>query len=454
VQIPIAMHRKNGLVKIYIWKGIWYNKAMEIRVDKSLHIGVAVSGGADSMVLLDLLLATGAKISAINVDHSIRGETSARDSAFVRAYCESRKVPFFYKKVDSLAYAGEKGMSTELAARELRYAFFDTLLTENKVDVVALAHHLDDQAETVLMRFLRGAGIRGLRGIADRTGYIHPLLAYSKEEILSYAQARGIPYVQDESNCDTSYRRNFLRHEVLPLLKTRYPDLNKVMGRTAAIFEEWEDYLLTQITPCQKTCWGVRLPLSVLNRHPAVAKKSIAEAIRTLGIQKDVEYTHLESILGLKDGTPHTRIHLPFGVEVVKEYTELVFAYRFIKTSYEKPYSREAVYEYGGAQYTFRKGEKIMKGATFDEDKLPAGAVVRTRREGDVFRRYKGREKSLSDYLTDEKIPFTQRERLLVLAKDKTVFAVLGVEIGDAVKIDQNTKNRIQIITYEGVAHA
>lgn len=420
-------------------------------MDKSLNIGAAVSGGADSMVLLELLLKTGARVAVVNVDHSIRGEASAQDSAFVKGYCNQKGLPFFFKKVDAPGYAYKHGLSVELAARELRYAFFDELIRDGKVDAIALAHHMDDQTETIIMRFLRGTGVRGLRGITDRAGYIHPLLDYDKEEILAFAKERAIPYVQDDTNFDTNYRRNFLRQEVLPLLKTKYPEVNKVVRKNGLIFSELEDYLISEITPCRQDAQGVVLPASLLDRHPAIAKKSIAEALRTMGVSKDIEYPHLNGILELKYSQNNARLNLPFGIDVIKEYDALRFVLRREGGGFEMPYKEGERYEYCGRVYSFEKGEGIIKGASFDADKLPAGATVRTRRSGDSFKRYKGGQKSLSDYLTDIKLPASEREKLLVLATGSTVYAVLGIEVADEVKIDKDTKNIIKIVAYKGV---
>ena len=429
---------------------ICYTIDMQIRVDTRLHIGAAVSGGADSMVMLALLQEAGARVSVIHVDHSIRGEASERDCAFVKEYSEKRGLPFLYRKVDALGYAKEQGISVELAARELRYSFFDELLSSGAVDAVALAHHMDDQAETVMMRFLRGSGVRGLRGITDRKGYLHPLLGCPKSDIIAYAKKHGIPYTQDATNADNEYTRNFLRNEALPLLKTRYPDLSAVVARNAELFGELEEYLLNEITPSYREGKDVFLPVSVLERHPAIAKKSIAEAARATGAQKDIEAIHLAAVYGLREAQNGSRLNLPFGIDAVKEYGRLRFTAREELAPYEMPFSPRGRYEYAGSVYMFAAGDAVIPGRSMDGDKIPRDAVVRTRRAGDVFKRYKGAEKSLSDYLTDIKLPQTERERLLVLASHSRVFAVLGVEIADEVKIEQSTKNILIVCCYKG----
>jgi len=435
---------------IYKPRAFCYTICMDIQVDKSLRFGAAVSGGADSMVMLALLCEAGADVCVVNVDHSIRGEASVRDSEFVKAYCESKGIPFLFRKVDAPGYAKGHGVSDELAARELRYAFFEELLDAGKVDAIALAHHLDDQTETMLMRFLRGSGVRGLRGIVDRKGYLHPLLGYPKVDIFTYANEHGIPYVEDATNAVSDYRRNFFRNDVLPLLKTRYPDLSTVIGRNAEGFAELEDYLLSEVTPSYREGEDVLLPISALTRHPAIAKKSIAEAARAAGILKDIESVHLNAVYALQGAASNSRLNLPFGLDVIKEYERLRFAVRTELPPYEMPFSPRERYEYGGTSYWLTEGSTVLPGVSFDADKIPPDAVVRSRRAGDVFRRYKGGEKSLSDYLTDIKLPFSERARLLVLASGSRIFVILGIETADEVKIEKNTKKILIIHACKG----
>ncbi len=413
---------------------------MELTVDKNLKIGVALSGGVDSMVMLNLLKENGANIIAINIEHGIRGAQSKRDSRFVRAYCKRHEIECLSFNVDSPAYAVEQNLSVELAARTLRYQIFDNLLKEKTVDVIALAHHLNDQVETVLMRIFRGTGIKGIRGIIDRVGYIHPMLNFTKAEIRDYASAHRIPYKEDATNFDSEYTRNYIRHEIIPHIKSRFPAFEQAIAKLSKAAEETEDFMCSVATKPSIQGDGASLPIETLDLHPALAKKTIAETLRMLGCEKDIEYNHLASLISLKSSPNNARVNLPFGYDAYKSYGKIVFTKRDEQSEFYSPFNVESRYEYKGFTYTFKPTDSIKKGLTFDFKKVPEGAVIRTRLEGDRFKRYGGGTKSLSDYLTDMKIPLYMREKLLVLAKDSTVYAVFGVEISDEVKVDDTTE--------------
>lgn len=414
---------------------------MEIKVQKGIKIGVAVSGGVDSMVMLNLLKDAGADIVAINIEHGIRGDVSKRDSKFVRNYCKRHAIDCLAYNVNSPDYAVENNISVELAARTLRYGIFDTLLEEGEVDCIALAHHLNDQVETVLMRIFRGTGIKGARGIVDRKGYVHPMLNFTKTEIREYAASHRIPYKEDATNFDSEYTRNYIRHEIIPHVKTRFPGFEHAVVKFAKACEEMEDYMMGVIPTASYEGESAYLPIEVLDYHSALAKKTIAETLRRLGCEKDIESSHLESLLSLKDSPNNARINLPYGYDAYRSYDKLCIVKRVESTSYECEFDPRRRYEFGGFTYTFLPTDKLKKSLSFDIDKIPEGALVRTRREGDKFKRYGGGTKSLGDYLTDKKIPLYLRDKLLVIAKDSIVYAVLGVEIADQVKIDEETKN-------------
>ncbi len=418
---------------------------MEILVEKGLKIGVAVSGGVDSMVMLNLLRQSGADVVAINIEHGIRGTVSKRDSKFVRNYCKRHEIECLAYNVDSPGYAVKQNVSVELAARTLRYEIFDKLLKDKVVDVIALAHHLNDQVETVLMRIFRGTGIKGLRGIVDREGYIHPMLNFTKQEIRDYAASNRIPYKEDATNFDSEYTRNYIRHEIIPHVKSRFPSFEIAVQKLAKVAEEVEDYMMGETIEPSFQESGASLPIAVLDLHPAIAKKTIAETLRRLGCEKDIESNHLESLIALSSSPNNSRINLPYGYDAYKAYDELRIVKRMDSTSYESIFEVNGWYEYQGFSYTFSKTDELKKGLTFDIDKVPEGAVVRTRKEGDKFKRYAGGTKSLSDYLTDVKMPLYMRDKLLLIAKDSIVYAILGVEISDEIKIDETTTNKYLI---------
>lgn len=421
-----------------------YNGSMEERVSP---IGVAVSGGADSMVLLHYLRARGERVAVINVDHGLRGEESTRDSAFVKAYCAENGIPIFAFRVDTISYSEREGISLELAARQLRYKVFERLLKRKDVSKVALAHHLNDQAETILMRLFRGTGVRGMRGIVDRDGYVHPLLSWTKEEILAYAEREGVKYVTDSSNYDERFTRNYVRNRLVPLIEEAYPGFLRVMGKTAEQFGELEEYLEGAALPFERDGECVRLGAEVWALHPVLRKKSFQEALRKgMGVEKDVEGSHLEALNRLNESGTGARLSLPGGVEAHLEYGAVVFMRKREREPFLKAFRPDEVYEYAGWEVRFAPAAEMVRGVSFDLDKVPRDAVVRTRYAGDVFCRCGGKQKSLSDYFIDEKVPARVRSERLLLASGNRVLAVLGQEVSEEIKIDENTRRIYRVI--------
>lgn len=196
---------------------------------------IALSGGADSVALLLMMLEKGEAEAAAHCNFHLRGEESNRDEAFVRELCREHGVQLFVRHFDTAVEAARTGESLEMAARRLRYAWFDELCTEHGFSGVAVAHHMDDNAETVLLNLVRGTGLRGLCGMAaERNGVVRPLLRLSRKDIMRYLEERHQPYVTDSTNTDTAYRRNFIRHRVMPLLAEMNPQVVASINRAAA----------------------------------------------------------------------------------------------------------------------------------------------------------------------------------------------------------------------------
>ena len=180
---------------------------------------LALSGGIDSMVLADMLLQAKAEFVLAHCNFHLRGEESDGDEKFVRDYAERKGLSLYVKQFDTLNYAEEHKLSIEMAARELRYAWFEELRQQLNYDKIAVAHHADDQLETFFINLLRGAGIRGLKGMQPINGnIIRPLLDKSREEIHQYAIENGIKWREDHTNAETQFLRNKIRHELLPVI--------------------------------------------------------------------------------------------------------------------------------------------------------------------------------------------------------------------------------------------
>lgn len=206
---------------------------------------IALSGGADSVALLIHLQECGEAEAAAHCNFHLRGTESDRDESFVRHLCEERGIPLFVRHFDTLAEASRTGESIEMAARRLRYEWFRDLCAEHGYAAVAVAHHQDDNAETILLNLLRGTGLRGLCGMQpERDGVVRPLLGWTRERILRFLEEHHQPYVTDSTNADTRYRRNFIRHRLLPMLEEINPQVVATLNRMGRQLQEVEQVYL------------------------------------------------------------------------------------------------------------------------------------------------------------------------------------------------------------------
>lgn len=203
-----------------------------------------VSGGADSVSMLLALIKCGVTVRAVHCNFHLRGEESERDRRFVEQLCERFAVPLDIVDFDVERYMRNKRISVEMACRELRYAEFRRIMAETGCDRIAVAHNSDDNAETLILNLMRGAGVSGLRGMLPDTGeIIRPLLGVDRTAILSYLASQGEDYVTDSTNLSSDYARNFVRNEVLPLLETRWPATRRSLSRTLGIMRQEEQML-------------------------------------------------------------------------------------------------------------------------------------------------------------------------------------------------------------------
>lgn len=414
------------------------------------RLGVAVSGGADSMCLLSLLLATPfirrESLLVINVEHGLRGEASKRDSAFVEAFAKQNGLEFLGVTADIPALCKESGRSEETEARLYRRALFERLLAEKRVDFVLTAHHRGDKTESVLMHLLRGSGTAGLIGMSARDGrLVRPLIDTPKEAILNYVRENSVPFVTDESNLDERYSRNFLRLRVIPLIEERYPLTAALEGLSAAA--KTDDEFISSLLELDENITeeknGIALSLDALKKHRALSSRYVMHALKRAGLVCDVERKHIESVMALRDKQSGRRIELPHGYTATRSYDKIVFS-----VEKEEPCDDEIEFCLGmtplegGIVEVSLDDNTIEPGRLkLDGDKVPEDAVVRFRREGDVFTPFGGKAKKLKEYFIDKKLAREKRGRIPLLCSGSKVLCVFGVEISDDVKIDEKSKN-------------
>ena len=287
----------------------------------------AVSGGADSICLLTFLNqqkeSLGITLAAAHYEHGIRREESARDAAFVEAYCRQIGVPCFCEHGDVPAFAAENHLNLEEAARSLRYAFLNRCADSLGCDMIATAHNLEDNAETMLFHLARGSGLKGLCGIPPKNGrLIRPLLAVSREEIEQYLTQQGIPWVTDSTNASDSYARNRLRHRVAPELQAVNPAYASAMLRTSELLRRDEEALASLAEEVIREHYdGVSLSAEELCKQPfAVASR----VVRRL-CPRPLSASHVEQILSLAQSTELGFADVP-GIRVRCDRGRLFFS--------------------------------------------------------------------------------------------------------------------------------
>ncbi|WP_307996567.1 tRNA lysidine(34) synthetase TilS [uncultured Bacteroides sp.] len=401
---------------------------------------IALSGGADSVALLCILHAAGYPCEAAHCNFHLRGEESNRDEQFVRQLCKKYGIHLHTIDFDTTRYAAEKHISIEMAARELRYNWFEEIRNQCRADVVAVAHHQDDSVETILLNLIRGTGITGLLGIRPRNGVIvRPLLCINREEIMRYLQSIGQDYVTDSTNLEDEYTRNKIRLNLLPLMQNINPSVKNSLIETgnylsdvATIYNRYIEEAKTRIA----TTEGIRI--CELVKEPA-PEALLFEILHPLGFNsaqiKDIVHS-LHGQSGKQFSSKEWRVIKDrefLLLEKIQSEDKEELPFQIIKE--EKEYTSDF-------QIPREKGT-----ACFDADKLDGTISYRKWRTGDTFIPFgmKGKKK-VSDYLTDRKFSISQKERQWVLCCGERIAWLIGERTDNRFRIDETTR-RVVIYT-------
>ncbi len=419
------------------------NLSIDLSYLKNKRVALALSGGRDSMALAYVFMDAGVDFFCVHFEHGIRGETSIRDCRFVEDWCERNKKNLDIVCLDCPKYAEDNGLTLEQGARELRYEYFDDLLKKEKCDYVALAHHASDQTETVFMRILRGTGISGLKGMSViNGGYVRPLLGVTRAQIDDFVRDRGIEHVEDETNADTSYTRNFLRAE-FGRLRERFPSLDETVARLVRNAAETDEFLLSLLPEVKVVGGEVRLPIKEMNGG-VLTKRRIKAICDALGVKQDFEERHYPLVFDLAKAENGKMLCLPHGLTAHKDGECVTFSIAKGDEPFEIPFDGNSVD--GIIKCERVDGYTSEDGALFiDLDAIPDGAVLRRIESGDRIRKFGGGTKSLGDFLTDKKYPLRKRKELVVCADGRDVLFVLGVEISKTVAVTETSKRVLKI---------
>lgn len=415
------------------------------------RLAVGVSGGEDSMCLLSLLaeVRDRSRLIAVHVQHGIRGNEALEDARFVEEFCLKNGIAFLRFDKNVPEFAAKNKISVESAARICRRRIFRAVIDEGKADYIVLAHHAADQTESVLMHVLRGAGTGGMAGMREKEGFVlRPLLGVDKALISRYVAAKHIAFREDSTNGDTAYRRNFLRHEVIPLIKRHY-DVDSAASRLSQLCRADDEFIYSQLKDEDFRCGeeSCSFPSEMLHRPYAVASRYVLRAAERAGLSEDVEKKHVDAVLALSEKANGSEIDLPHGFCAAKEYGEIT-VYRRRQRLYDEIAFAEGITPFADGYISITPAEKRFKKGSpvFDGDKIPPEAVVRFRREGDTFAPYKSGKKKLKEYFIDEKVPRRLRNEIPLICAGDRVLCVCGMEIADEIKTDDHTVNCLKFI--------
>lgn len=428
------------------------SKRLANRKKKTL---LAVSGGIDSGVMCDLFREVKFPFAIAHCNFQLRGKESDADEKFVLDLAKKYSVEFFVKKFDTKKYAEEKNISIQLAARELRYTWFEELRIEKEFNLLATAHHLNDNIETILFNLTKGTGIKGLRGIPFRNGnIIRPLLFASREEIESYQQENKLEFREDSSNADDKYTRNKIRNQIIPLLKEINPSLENTFAEKIELFTQLETMYEKQM---KKSAVQFFLPRVNDIYIPILKLKKTQNASSVLyEYLKNFDFNaeQIEDILAAVDADAGKQF-LSSSARIIKDrrffiltkLTDKDSSIQFINEEEKEIKLKERMLVLTSTLAIDTKITADKNSAFLDKTKLEFPLILRPWKAGDYFYPFgmKLKKKKLKKFFTDEKIPMNEKENIYVLESNKKIVWVVGYRIDERFKITTGTKDVLQL---------
>ncbi|MGL4849011.1 MAG: tRNA lysidine(34) synthetase TilS [Clostridium sp.] len=435
---------------------------------------VALSGGPDSICMLHLLYSVKEKynleIGAAHLNHMLRGVEADKDELYAKEFCESLGVEFFSKKIDIENYSKERGVSTETGGRDARYELFDSVRKEHGYTKIATAHNANDQAETILMRMMRGTGLEGLCGIpVKRDGiFIRPILCMERNEIEEYCEEFDLKPRIDKTNLETIYTRNKIRLKILPYMKENFNNdvVTAINRMTHILYEDNKfitDYAKGKFKEyCIKDNGNIKIKKELFNESRTILARVIRKVlVKVSKSTYDFEMKHIEEVIKLNSLGTNKRVDLPNGI-----YAENIYGEIYIKKRVEKKECTvseitigkedvEGVQNFGEYEFKFEviRKEKNLKITNndlikyFDYDKINKCIIIRNRKNGDKIVPFgmKGTKK-LKDIFIDMKIQKEKRDELPIIEFDDNIAWVVGVKLSEIYRVTKDTENILKII--------
>ena len=445
---------------------------------RGMKVIAGVSGGADSVCLLRMLdemkEALDLTITCVHIEHGIRGEESRADRDFVKDLCSQMGIEIKIYEEDVPLISRERSMTLEEAGRYVRYEAFKRELEKMGADVIAVAHHMGDQAETVLFNMIRGSGLKGISGMAPRSGsIIRPLLTLTREEIEQYLKNKGQTYRTDSTNSDEGYSRNAIRNSIIPGLCEIVEGAPGHIIKVADEAREADDYIRSQAVPVYERAVSrkknlYRVDIDKLSGEPRIIVRYVLRSLlaEIYTSHKDLESLHVKSLADLCHKQSGRCLSLPKGIGAKKEDRYLLVG----KNEDLEPEHEEVnillntdgetrIPGYGSFYARLEEWDASSDipdshyTKWFDYDKITSSVRIRKRMTGDYLTiGGDEKKKKLKNYLIDEKVPSSDRDRVLVLADGSHIIWVTGMRISQHYKIDKETR-RVLKIEYKEMAH-
>lgn len=414
---------------------------------------VACSGGLDSMVLTHLLHGMQLDMGLAHCNFGLRGMESDDDATFVEAIAEKLDVPVYIQRFETKQFAKDRGISTQMAARELRYAWFEEIRTDFKYDHVVTAHHLDDSLETVFINLSRGTGLRGLLGVPERNeAVVRPLLPFTRDALFQFAKAEAIHWREDSSNSEKTYLRNQVRHEVVPPFKELHEqwDANfrstlKHLKDSHNLLEDYMALVMKLVVEEQDQGYAIRIEkLKELPHYDAL----LYELLHDFGFTAWEDVSQLleaqsgKQILSKTHRLIKDRDHILL-TELPQESQNFVKVITKSETQIETPLKMSFI-------PTDKMGYLDTNTIYVDSDQLQYPLVLRKWEEGDRFQPFgmQGKKK-LSKFFKDEKLSLASKENTWVLWTGNAIVWIVGLRADDRFKVTPNTKNILKISVAE-----
>ncbi|HXH19454.1 MAG TPA: tRNA lysidine(34) synthetase TilS [Chitinophagales bacterium] len=423
-------------------------------MQKGASVLLAVSGGVDSVVLCRLFSLAGFRSGIAHCNFRLRGKDSDADQQFVSDLAAKSKAPFFTAAFDTADYAAEKGISAEMAARELRYRWLEETRKAHGFHKIATAHHRDDSIETVLLNLIKGTGISGLHGILPARGkIIRPLLAFGKEEILAFAEKEKLAYRQDYTNFESFYQRNFIRNEIIPKLKELNPHFMETFAGNIEKFRDAEAIFKRGLELLKKKMLERRgdefyIPLKKLLLLEG-NKTVLYELLKGFGFgEKQVVqiYAGLNEAAGKQYFSEKFRVIKDRNFLIVASKEEEQAGWVTIENIKKVIKVKDGLLKFHlmpGAKFNTGSGSDI---AYFDYSRLQFPLTLRRWKAGDYFYPLgMDKKKKLSDFFTDIKLPVLEKERAWVLLSGEKIAWVVGYRIDERFKVTEKTTETLMM---------